>query len=78
MKQEYLEALKKFNVETDVVWGKPKEGQISFSGIVEIMRLKRGCDRAELIGGAIVNKLTVHEIVSVVQLYKRNNTEVEN
>ncbi len=77
MKKEYLEAFKNFRKETDIVWGNPKKGQISFSDIVEIQRLKCKTDVAELIGGAIINKLTVKEISAVVQLYKRNNPRGE-
>ena len=73
MKQEYLEAFQNFKKETDIVWGKPKEGQISCTAAFEIMKLKCPNDQANLIGGAIVEKLSVHEIISVVQLYKRNN-----
>ncbi len=77
MKQEYAEAFKKFSKEKDIVWGKPKEGQISFHGAVEISRLKCQKDMAELIGASIVHKLTVDEIRAVVQLYKRNNPKGE-
>ncbi len=73
MKQEYLEAFQNFKKETDIVWGKPKQGQISCSAAFEIMRLKCPNNQATLIGAAIVEKLNVSEIIAIRQLYERNN-----